>query len=229
VGGWPILPKHLNERFRIFGCRTLAAGEGARLQLHESAAVSLHCQPERIHDGNSAEGRRDRNTTSKSAPLACGESAAPGSANATAKGQATSAATSAVVLSVCTERRAHTHATKTIVQHKRVGHPPGGLSGATRGVGLRGANVCAVSYFGFRSNVAQRHGENSCAMGQIWSRTSASCTKSGETCTDCDGQVRYRFLNRAAAQFIRRTDSVGSKGWRCSAIHPEIPQRGIEG
>jgi hypothetical protein len=37
------------------------------------------------------------------------------------------------------------------------------------------------------------------------------------------------LVNRPAGRFILRTDSVGSRGWRYSAIHPEIPQRGVEG
>jgi hypothetical protein len=39
-------------------------------------------------------------------------------------------------------------------------------------------------------------------LGQKWCRTSTSCTKLGKTCTDCDGQVWYRFF-----------------GSRCSGIH----------
>jgi len=56
------------------------------------------------------------------------------------------------------------------------------------------AILCAVSYFGFRSNVARRRAKNSCALEQLWSRTSTSCTKSAQTCTRRRGQVWYRFF-----------------------------------
>ena len=36
---------------------------------------------------------------------------------------------------------------------------------------------------------------------QKWCRTSTSCKKSGETCTDCDGQVWYRFFESRDAGF----------------------------
>jgi hypothetical protein len=78
--------------------------------------------------------------------------------------------------------------------------------------------VCTFSYFSFRSNVARSRGENSCAMEQIWSRTSTSCTKFGKTCTSCDGQVWYRFWRRRRAvislrviqKLVRRADGAGA-------------------
>jgi len=66
------------------------------------------------------------------------------------------------------------------------------------------AFLCTVSYFSFRSTVARWCGENSCAMEQIWSRTSTSWPKSRKTCTDCDGQVWYRFFESSRC--------AGSKG-----------------
>ena len=74
--------------------------------------------------------------------------------------------------------------------------------------GFEGARsiVCTFSFFGCHWNVARRHGDNSCALEQIWSRTSTTCPKTHETCTNCDGQVWYRFLNRAGGELLcRRT------------------------
>src|SRR5271156_3715923 len=69
-----------------------------------------------------------------------------------------------------------------------------------------------ASYFCSRPNVARRRGGNSWAKGQKWSRTSTSCTKSRQNLYQLHGQVWYRFFES-----------------RCSAIHPENPQRRVEG
>ena len=73
------------------------------------------------------------------------------------------------------------------------------------GVGWRGEFVCAVSYFSFRSNVAQRRGENSCAQGQTRSRKGPepvrTVRKLSVSCTCCDAQVWYRFFQRRGVRF----------------------------
>jgi hypothetical protein len=51
------------------------------------------------------------------------------------------------------------------------------------------AIVGTVSYFSFRSNGARSRAENSCSTGQIWCRL----TEIAQTCSNCDGQVWYRF------------------------------------
>ena len=73
--------------------------------------------------------------------------------------------------------------------------------------------VCTFSYFGFHWNVARRRGDNSCALEQIWSRTSTTCPKTHETCTNCDGQAWYRFLNRTTA----RKNALELRNWKALA------------
>ena len=82
--------------------------------------------------------------------------------------------------------------------------------------------MCAASYLSFRSNVAQRRGESSCAKGQTRSRKGPEPVQLYENCPRPVRVAMDRFgtgfLNRLAARFILR-----------SCLRQAGPERGIEG